>query len=63
MYNKTEFSVVTSALFWTGPKHFSHVGKAALSHKQINSFVDKNNTQTQKASQALIFLKNSQYKT
>lgn len=35
MYNKTEFSVVTSALFWRGLKRASHVGKAALSYTQI----------------------------
>lgn len=35
MYNKTEFSVVTSALFWRGPKRASRVDKAALSYTQI----------------------------
>lgn len=57
MYNKTEFSVVSSALFWPGPKHSSPVGKATLSYEQINSFVDKENIQTQQVSQALLFLK------
>lgn len=37
--------------------------KAALSYEQINGFVDKSNIQTQQVSQALLFLKNSEYKT